>query len=163
MASTSPYRSLPVARRQALVLEELSRQREMKAAWIQRLVSKGGGFRAETLRKWPLEQLAREITRRGMENFADELRLLQMLYVELEPEIQKEYLDLAGVAHEEGSIPEELQEPYTSQELALSAAGQLIERRGDEGLHYLRTIATYNGGAWPGLADWLTERSPSDT
>ncbi len=151
MSLPSPYRSLPVERRLALVTHDITASRESRDAYIQRLVARGGGFRPETLRKWKVEQLAREIVRRNIETLQDEVGMLQALYVELEPQIQIQFLDAAGVAHQNGQIPEDLTAPFAQPD-AIGRAAQLVqETHGDDGRRYLRTIALYNGEAWPGL------------
>ncbi len=155
MAVPSPYRSLPVASRVALLTHEITHSRESRATYITRVVSGGGGFRPETLKKWPPEQLAREIVRRGLETLHDEAALLQLLYVELEPQLQIEFLDGAGVRHEKGVIPEDLQAPCADAATVRRSAEALIAKHGDEARTYLKTIAVYNGDAWPGLAEMM--------
>jgi hypothetical protein len=155
MVFVSPYRSLPPARRVALLSHEIQSSRESRNAYVQRLVSGGGGFRPETLKKWPPEQLAREVVRRGIETLHDEAALLQLLYVELEPQLQIDFLDGAGVPHEKGVIPEALQAPLADAAAVRKSAEALIAKHGDEGRAYLRTIAVYNGEAWPGLAEMM--------
>ena len=54
MAVPSPYRSLPVARRVALLTHEITHSRESRTTYITRVVSGGGGFRPETLKKWDM-------------------------------------------------------------------------------------------------------------
>jgi hypothetical protein len=151
----SPYRSLPVETRLRLVEHEIVNDRDAKASFIQVMVQRGGGFRPSTLNKWPAAQLAREIVRRNLETFGDELRLLQLLYVELEPELQIDFLDACGVAHENGSITDDRQGALAEAPKVAEAANGLIEKHGDRARHYLRTIATYNGEAWPGLDEVL--------
>ncbi len=151
MAQLSPYRSLPVERRIALVTHEITSHREARATFIQRMVSRGGGFRPETLRKWTADQLAREIVRRNMESAVEEIGLLQTLYVELEPAIQIAFLEATGVEHVNGQIPEELEPPFADEATVKRAAEQLVAQFGDDARHYLRTIAIYNQAAWPGL------------
>ncbi|HET7458599.1 MAG TPA: hypothetical protein VFJ74_13215 [Gemmatimonadaceae bacterium] len=148
---SSPYRSLPAARRVALVTHALKASREARAIYIQRLVARGGGFRAVTLQTWPVDRLAREIVRLGAESANDEVDLLQMLYVDLEPAIQTTFLDAAGVAHEQGRIAEEAEPPYADADGVRRGAAAVRERHGDDGAHYLRTIARYNREAWPGI------------
>ncbi len=155
MSVPSPYRTLPVARRVALLTHEVQQTRESRNAYIQRLVSGGGGFRPETLKKWPPEQLAREIVRRGIETPYDEASLLQLLYVDLEPQLQIDFLDGAGVPHEKGVIPEDLQAPCADAATVRRSAEALIAKHGDEARTYLKTISVYNGDAWPGLAEML--------
>jgi hypothetical protein len=106
MATPTPYRSLPAARRVELVTHMLTASREGRAMFIQRLVARGGGFRAVTLNQWPVDRLAKEIVRMNAQNAQDELDLLQLLYVDLEPGIQITFLDAAGVPHENGRIAE---------------------------------------------------------
>lgn len=151
MSLPSPYRTLPMERRLALVTHDISSNRQSRDGYIQRLVAKGGGFRPETLRKWKVEQLAREIVRRNVETLQDEIGMLQTLYVELEPQIQVDFLDAAGVAHTNGQIPEDLATPFAAVDVVARAAALLQEKHGDDGRRYLRTIAIYNGEAWPGL------------
>jgi hypothetical protein len=147
---------LPVETRLRLVSHELTNDREAKATFIHAMVKRGGGFRPETLRKWPIEQLAREIVRRNMETFGDELRLLQLLYVELEPELQIAFLDACGVKHDKGSIEDEKEGALADAATVKTAATALLASHGDRARHYLTTIAAYNGEAWPGLAQMLS-------
>ena len=157
MAQPSPYRMLPQARRIGLVTHDISSSRESKNSYIQRIVSRGGGFRAEKLREWAPEQLAREVVRHGLETLTDELTLLQTLYVELEPGLQIAFLDAAGVPHEGANIPEELKMPLADLPTVRKAAAALQTQYGDDARHYLQTIALYNTDAWPGLTAWLVE------
>jgi hypothetical protein len=151
MASTSPYRSLPAARRLALVTHAISSSREMRALYTQRLVSRGGGFRAVTLNGWPTDRLAKEIVRMNAQSAQDEIELLQLLYVELEPAIQITFLDEAGVRHEKGVIDESLKTPYADADAVRRAAALVQQMHGAEGVHYLRTIARYSREGWPGI------------
>ena len=155
MANKSPYRSLSADRRVALVTHDISRNRDSRDGYIRSIVSRGGGFRPEKLRKWPAEQLAREVVRYSLETPHDELGLLIALYLEVEPAIQIAFLDAAGVPHENGSIAESLPTPYTDADTVRSAAERLITQHGDEARHYLATIAFYNGEAWPGLGEMV--------
>ena len=153
MATPSPYRSLPAARRVSLVAHAISTSREARAVYAQRLVSRGGGFRAVTLNGWPVDRLAREIVRLNAETAQDELDLLQLLYVDLEPAIQTTFLDAAGVRHEGGKIAEELEPPFADADAVQRAAAAVREQHGDDGARYLRTLARYNREAWPGIEE----------
>jgi hypothetical protein len=157
MSAQSPYRQLPVERRVSLIAHELKKSRAARDGYIMRLVGKGGGFRPQTLRKWPVEQLAKEVVRRNMETPEEQLGLLQLLYVELEPQLQIDFLDAAGVAHTNGSMPEELEPPFAKDEAVRAAAEGLLAKHGEAARHYLVTIAAYNGEGWPGLAAMLGE------
>jgi hypothetical protein len=157
MVTPTPYRSLPPARRVALVTHAVKASRESRAAYVQRLVARGGGFRAVTLQSWPADRLAREIVRLGAESAQDELDLLQLLYVELEPGIQATFLDAAGVAHDGGRMPEELQPPFAEAPAVHRGAAAVREQHGDEGARYLRTLARYARDAWPGIDDVVAE------
>jgi len=152
MAIPSPYRTLPTERRISLVTHEITKNRQSRDGYIARIVSRGGGFRPEKLRKWPADQLAREVVRHNLESFQDELSLLVLLYVELEPAIQTAFLDSLGIAHENGSIPEGLEPPFAEASKIGVASEALVGKFGDDARRYLRTIAMYNGEAWPGLA-----------
>lgn len=151
MATPSPYRSLPAARRVALVTHAMSSSREARAVYIQRLVARGGGFRAVALKTWPVDKLAREIVRMNAETPEDELDLLQLLYVDIEPQIQTTFLDAAGVAHEGGRMPDDLDPPYADAESVQRAASAVREKHGADGEHYLRTLARYSVAGWPGI------------
>ncbi|MDX2261257.1 MAG: hypothetical protein SFU84_06125 [Gemmatimonadales bacterium] len=157
MAMVSPYRSLPVSKRVELVLLDLTTSKDSRALYIQRMVARGGGFRPVTLRSWPVEKLAKEIVRLNLETFQDELGMLQTLYVDKEPELQIAFLDAAGVAHKDGHIADDMPTPFASAELVASAAKLLLEQHGEDGKRYLRTIALYNGEAWPGLGSVIGE------
>lgn len=153
MTTLSPYRTLPAERRLALVTHEIANNRQSRDGYIMRIVSRGGGFRPEKLRKWPADQLAREVVRHNLESFQDELGLMVLLYVELEPEIQVTFLDALGVEHTNGSIPEGLEPPFADAVRIREAATALVGTFGDNAQRYLRTIAMYNAEAWPGLTD----------
>lgn len=152
MPPHSPYRSLPAERRLALVTHALKQSKDVRAAYVQRLVSRGGGFRATTLMGWPLDKLAREFVRLNAQNSGDEFELLQLLYVELEPAIQITFLDAAGVAHEGGKMPDDLQPPFADAAAVARAAALVKERHGADGEHYLQTIAMYAADGWPGIS-----------
>src|SRR6185295_9848936 len=108
MASLSPYRSLPAEKRVQLVTHVIKASKEGRAIMVQRIMSRGG-FRPATLQSWPAEKLASEIVRMKAETGNDELDLLHLLYVELQPAIQATFLEAAGVKHDSGKIPEDLQ------------------------------------------------------
>jgi hypothetical protein len=134
-------------------MHAMSTHKAARAGYAQRLVARGGGFRAATLLAWPIERLAREIVRLNAEKPEDELDLLQLLYVDVEPQIQAAFLDAAGVPHENAVIPEELDAPYATADAVQRAAMLVREQFGDDGVRYLRTIAKYNGAAWPGIEE----------
>lgn len=151
MATPSPYRQLTPAKRVDLVTRAVRASKDLRALLITRLVSRGGGFRPQTLLQWPPDKLAREVVRLGAENADDELNLLNMLYVELEPQIQMAFLDAAGVKHDKGQLPDDLEPPFASADAVVKGAAAVAEQYGDDGRHYLRTIAKYNGAGWPGI------------
>jgi len=151
MPTPSPYRSLPAERRQSLVLHAISISREARALYTQRLISRGGGFRAVTLNSWPADKLAREIVRMKAEQPQDELDLLHLLYVQLEPMIQIDFLDAAGVAHEKGVMPDDLQPPFADEAAVRLASAKVLEQHGADGTRYLHTLARYSATGWPGI------------
>lgn len=148
---TSPFRSLSAERRLWIIQTALSKHPGAKALYAQRIASKGGGFRLATLLTWPAERVAREVLRMGALTSQDELELLQMLYVDVEPQYQIAFLEAAGVSHENGVIPEDLEAPYASEEAVIGAAESVLAQHGENGRHYLRTLVVYNLSAWPGL------------
>jgi hypothetical protein len=160
MATLSPYRTLPQARRLELVTHALTASRESRALYIQRLVARGGGFRAATLQSWPADRLAREIVRLNAEGPQAELDLLQLLYVELDPSIQITFLDEAGVAHDNGKMPEDLEPPFADAAAVRRAAAAVRERHGADGERYLRTLARYSTEGWPGIVEVAAESEP---
>ena len=93
-----------------------------------------------------------------METFQDEIGYLQLLYVELEPQYQIDFLTAVGVPHENGVLSEDLDPPLASPEKVAKAAGVLCDKHGDTGVHYLQTIAMFNPEAWPGVGEWLEQR-----
>ncbi|MCC6770753.1 MAG: hypothetical protein IT360_06030 [Gemmatimonadaceae bacterium] len=152
MSSLSPYRSLPAEQRITLVSHAMQSSRETRALYIQRLLTrKAGGFRAVTLQGWSVDRLAREVVRSKAELPEDELDLLHLHYVQLEPGIQVTFLDEAGVAHEGGSMAQDLEAPYADAAAVQRAAAVVTERHGEDGLRYLRTLARYSRAAWPGI------------
>lgn len=157
MASLSPYRSLPAAKRVALITYALSHQKEARARFAQRLVARGGGFRAAAVQAWPVDRLAREVVRLGAENATDELELLQLLYVDLEPTIQITFLDAANVKHANGVIDESLEPPFASAEAVASAVSTVRAAHGEDGERYLHALVKYSTDVWPGIADQVTK------
>lgn len=152
MARTqSPFKALPVERRQSLVMQALARHKGAKALYAGRIAARGGGFRAATLLTWPAEKLAKEVLRLGALSTSDELELLQMLYVDLEPQYQITFLDAAGVPHENGVMGEDLVAPYAPADRVAAGAAAVLAAHGDVGRHYLTTLVTYNLVGWPGL------------
>jgi len=123
--------------------------------YVQRLVAKGGGFRAVTLQGWPPEKLAQTVVRMNAESAPDELDLLPLLSVELEPALQITFLDAAGVRHEKGTIPEELEPPYADAEGVRKGVAAVRAAHGETGEPYLRTLARYFREGWPGIDEAL--------
>ena len=150
MAVLTPYRSLPADKRVQLVTHVIKASKEGRMLMVQRMMSRGG-FRPVTLQSWPAEKLASEIVRMKAETSNDELDLLHLLYVELEPAIQTTFLDAAGVKHDNGKIPEELQSPYADEAGVKRAVAAVRAKHGEEGERYLRTLARYAAEAWPGI------------
>jgi hypothetical protein len=150
MANPSPYRSLPAEKRVALVSHVIKASKEGRMIMIQRMMSRGG-FRPVTLQQWPAEKLAAEIVRTKAESGSDELDLLHLLYVELEPAIQSDFLDAAGVKHENGKIPEDLSAPYADEAGVKRGVAAVRAKHGDDGERYLRALARYAVDAWPGI------------
>lgn len=157
MSKLTPYRELSVERRLSLVTFAIKSGREGRDQFIQRLVERGGGFRPATLKNWDVLRLASEIVRRKAESATDELDLLQMLYVDLEPATQITFLDAASVAHEGGKMADSLEPPYADAEAVQRGAAAVRDKHGQDGEHYLRTIARYSGDAWPGIDAVVSE------
>ncbi len=157
MSKLTPYRSLPPERRVALVIHAMKASKEGRELFIQRLVARGGGFRAATLRTWPVEKLAKEIVRMRAESSNDELDLLQLLYLEVDPSIQTTFLDAAGVEHENGKMAETLEPPYAEADAVRRGATAVREKHGADGIHYLRTIERYSLDGWPGIDSVVAE------
>ena len=151
MATPTPYRSLPAARRVALLTQAMKTLRDMRRLYVQRLVSRGGGFRAATLQSWPVDRLAREVVRLNAETAADEYDLMHFLYVEMEPDVQATFLDAAGVRHEGGRMAEELEPPFADEAAVRRGAEAVRAAHGEEGERYLRTLAVYSAAGWPGI------------
>lgn len=151
MPPVSPYRSLPAARRVALVAHAIATQKGARARFAQRLVARGGGFRAAAVAVWPVDRLAGEVVRLNAEQASDELELLQLLFVELEPAIQITFLEAAGVRHENGVIEESLQPPFAEADAVARAAAAVRAAHGEDGERYLRALVKYSAEVWPGI------------
>jgi hypothetical protein len=147
----SPYRSLPPERRLALVTHFIKSSPQARELYIQRMASRPGGFRVVTLRSWSPDRLAAEVVRLNAQTATDELDLLHLLYVELDPSVQITFLDAAGVPHENGVMPEDLEIPYAEASAVARAAAAVREKHGEDGERYLRTLARYSPAAWPGV------------
>lgn len=154
--ASSPYRALPVERRVELVTRAIKANRESRLLFMQRLVSRPGGFRPVTLQQWPADKLAREVVRLRAETSQDEFDLLHYLYVELDPSIQISFLDAAGVPHENGRMPDDLEAPYCDAAAVRKAVEAVRTRHGEEAELYLRTLAMYNPEGWPGIEEVVT-------
>lgn len=141
----------------ALVTFELKTQRDARGTFIQRLCSRGGGFRPASFQNWPAERLAQEVVRLKVETPQDELGLMQTLYVDLEPSIQSTFLDAAGVKHTNGRIDEDVEPPFCEADATARAATATVAAHGEDGVRYLRTIHRYAAESWPGLDDVLTK------
>ena len=149
--SVSPYRSLPPERRLALVTHFIKSSPQARELYVQRMASRPGGFRVVTLRSWSPDRLAAEVVRLNAQNATDELDLLHLLYVELEPSIQITFLNAAGVPHENGVMRDDLETPYADESAVTRAAAAVREQHADDGERYLRTLARYSAAAWPGI------------
>lgn len=147
----SLFRELPAERRVALLTKLISANRDTRAVFIQRMVSRGGGFRAVTLQSWAPAKLAAEVVRMNAQTAEDELDLLHALYVSVEPQIQETFLKAAGVKAEGAVIDESLESPFADEAGVRRGAQAVLDAFGEDGKHYLRTIATYNATAWPGI------------
>lgn len=150
MATPSPYRSLPAEKRVALLTHAIKSSREAKAVYVQRMMARGG-FRQSTLLQWPAEKLAAEIVRTKAESSNDELDLLHLLYVQLEPAIQTTFLDAAGVKHTNGNMAEDLKSPFADAAGVERGAARVWQHHGDDGMRYLRTLVRYAKADWPGI------------
>ena len=150
MSTQSPYRSLPADKRTALVTHVIKASKEGRAIMVSRMMSRGG-FRSQTLLQWPAEKLAAEVVRMKAETGSDELDLLHLLYVELEPAIQTTFLDAAGVKHENGKIAEDLESPYADAAGVRRGITAVRAQHGEDGERYLKTLSRYAADAWPGI------------
>jgi len=150
MATPTPYRSLPAEQRAKLVKHVIASGRDGRALYVQRLAARNG-FRPSTLQTWPADKLAREVVRTRAETSQDELNLLHLLYVELEPAIQITFLDAAGVPHTNGSMPDDLEPPFAGEDAVRRGAAAVREAHGEDGERYLRTLARYSPDGWPGI------------
>ena len=157
MATLSPYRSLPAERRIALVTHAIQASKEGRQLFVARLLAKGGGFRPVTLQSWNADRLAREVVRLRAETPQDEFDLMHLLYVELDPSIQTTFLEAAGVRHESGKLPDDLEPPYCDAGAVTKGVAAVRERHGEDGERYLRTLARYNREGWPGIEGSVTE------
>lgn len=149
--SSSIYRELPAAKRVALLTAVISQRKESRAVFIQRIVSRGGGFRAATLQTWSPAKLAAEVVRMNAQTAEDEMDLLQALYVDIEPAIQEMFLKVAGVKANAASIDESLEPPFADAAGVQKASDAIVAQFGADAVHYLRTIGKYAPGAWPGI------------
>ena len=147
----SPYRSLSPEKRLVVVTHAIKSSPQGRELYIQRIASRPGGFRAVTLRSWPPDRLATEVVRLNAQTPQDELDLLHLLYVELEPAIQITFLDAAGVPHENGQMQDGLDAPFADEAAVTRAASAVRAEHREDGERYLRTLARYSPLAWPGI------------
>lgn len=159
--SSSLYRELPATKRVAILTALITQHKDARAQYIQRMVARGGGFRAAALMQWPPAKLAGEVVRMNAQTADDEIDLLKALYVDIKPAIQEAFLKAAGVKADGAQIDASLQPPFADAAAVQRAGAAVLSTFADEGLHYLRTIARHNGTAWPGIESHLPERTPS--
>jgi hypothetical protein len=152
MSNPTPYRTLSAEKRTALVKHMIGASKEGRTLFVARLASKTG-FRPVTLQSWPADKLAHEIVRTRAETGEDELNLLHLLYVELEPAIQSTFLDAAGVRHENGAMPDDLEPPYANADGVKRGVEAVRAQHGEDGERYLRTLARYSADGWPGIKE----------
>jgi len=152
MPNPTPYRTLSAEKRTALVKHMIEASKEGRMLFLNRLASKTG-FRPVTLQSWPADKLAREVVRTRAETGDDELNLLHLLYVELEPAIQSTFLDAAGVKHENGAMPDDLEPPYSNADGVKRGVEAVRAQHGEDGERYLRTLARYSADGWPGIKE----------
>ena len=109
MASANPLgdRIRNLRKEKGLTLDQLAEQSGSSKSYIWELENKSPP-------RPSAEKLAKEVLRLGALNTTDELELLQMLYVDLEPAYQITFLDAAGVPHENGVMGEDLVAPYAA-------------------------------------------------
>jgi len=150
-SNASPWRALSADRRVALLTLGARKHRDLRATLVQRLVARGGGFRAVTLMSWAPDKLAKEVVRLNALLTQDEADMLHLLYVELEPEIQIAFLDAAGVKHTDGAIGDDVEPPFCDEAATRRAVAAVRAQFGASCDHYLATIAAYNAASWPGL------------
>jgi hypothetical protein len=158
MANPTPYRTLSADKRAALVKHMITSSKEARAVYLARLAAKTG-FRPVTLQTWPADKLAREVIRTRAETGEDELNLLHLLYVELEPAIQSTFLDAAGVSHEKGVMPEDLEPPYADGDAVKRGVEAVRAQHGEDGERYLRTLARYSADGWPGIKELVDQQN----
>ncbi len=151
MSNPTPWRALPAERRVAIIAQAVKKYPGLRATLGQRLVARGGGFRAVTIMSWTPDRLAKEIVRFNAQQTQDELDLLHLLYVELEPAVQVAFLDAAGVPHADGVIDETLTAPFCDEAATRRAVAAVRAAHGEACEHYLATILAYNSESWPGL------------
>lgn len=152
MPNVSPYRSLPQEKRVELVKHTISTSKEGRALYIARLQSRTG-FRPVTLQTWSPDKLAREVVRTRAETSDDELSLLHLLYVDLEPQIQATFLDAAGVSHENGVMAEDLKPPFADAAGVKRGVAAVRAKHGEDGERYVQTLTRYSPDGWPGIGD----------
>ncbi len=155
MANPTPYRSLSPEKRIELVKHAVTSAKEARALYVTRLAAKTG-FRPVTLQSWSADKLANEVVRTRAETSDDELSLLHLLYVDLEPQIQTTFLDAAGVKHEKGVMPDDLEPPYTDVDGVKRGVDAVRAKHGEDGERYLRTLARYSAEGWPRIGDYLS-------
>ena len=131
----------------------------MRELYVRRLTARPGGFRAVTLKTWPVDRLAKEVVRTNAQTSQDELDLLHLLYVELEPAIQATFLDAAGVKHEGGQMADDLTPPYADEVAVRRGAEAVRGQHGADGERYLQTLARYSREGWPGIEAIVEENA----
>ncbi len=113
------------------------------------------------LLKQPLSKqvnsLRRALSRVASNAVADET--LAIYFLEVRRELLTEWLDVAGIAHEDGALKEDAPAQPAEEELRTSVASFRDAETDDDRELLLRAFAAQGAIAWPVLDELLAERS----
>jgi hypothetical protein len=58
-------------------------------------------------------------------------------------------------------MPEELEPPFATADAVAKGAAAVVEQFGENGRHYLQTIAKYNAAGWPDIERVIVALPPA--
>jgi len=126
----------------------VSEQAEAVALIAQRIK-----FRAKSVLSMPVDRKARHLATLGGLSEAVAARLLVSYHLDQRRPLMGRFLDLLGIAHEDGLISEEDIEPPTPEQVTAAAKALTAEHSPDDVSLYFSTLLWQDPVTWGALSD----------
>lgn len=162
---TRLWRSLTAEEREAALTAVLAADEQ---GWgkqkMRALVAKAKRFRPQTVMSWPPAKLVAEAATIA----SDDVQLVDAALIDLHlgsrRPMMAAFLDMLGIPHEEGRIPDEAsdRDPPESSLLERAATQLVALHPPDEVAIYFLTLLVLDRAHWGALAAWLEARGSAD-